>query len=365
MSYWNGTLWVSNQDAGTVTGIDAVTGKETTYRFGHPTAVIAAGPGVLLVGLLYGRSFEDRINQLTGKVARLFVGGLLEPIDPAVGWDTGMFQVDYATCAKLVNYPDEPAPGGWQLRPEIAAAMPEVSPDRRTYTFTIRPGYRFSPPSGQEVTAETFLFSIERALSAKGDNPPGPQFIDDIQGEGAFLAHRVAHVSGLRAEGDRLSITLVKPSPDFLERLAMPFFCPVPTDTPPASGASESITRDTGNGHGPFTVPSAGPYYVADYLNEEYAILKPNPNYPGPRAADARRDRASRGCRSLRGGGPRSECRVGWRRYVRPVAGPDERPGSEVGCRERSRGHRRPTVFRGALPGRRRPGLQRRQAAAL
>lgn len=33
---------------------------------------------------------------------------------------------------------------------------------------------------------------------------------------------------------DRLSITLVKPSAHFLQRLAMPFFCPVPTDTPPA-----------------------------------------------------------------------------------------------------------------------------------
>ena len=33
----------------------------------------------------------------------------------------------------------------------------------------------------------------------------------------------------------------------------------------------------------PQAVPSAGPYYVADHLYGEYTILKPNPNYPGPR----------------------------------------------------------------------------------
>ena len=30
-------------------------------------------------------------------------------------------------------------------------------------------------------------------------------------------------------------------------------------------------------------IPAAGPYYVADHNNEEYVILKRNPNYPGPR----------------------------------------------------------------------------------
>ena len=56
---------------------------------------------------------------------------------------------------------------GQQLRPEIAAAMPTVSADGRTYTFRIRPGFRFSPPSGQAVTAQTFRYSLERALSPK------------------------------------------------------------------------------------------------------------------------------------------------------------------------------------------------------
>ena len=67
----------------------------------------------------------------------------------------------------LLNYPDAAGPPGTVLRPEVAAAMPDISPDGRTYTFRIRPGFRFSPPSGQAVTAETFKATIERALSPK------------------------------------------------------------------------------------------------------------------------------------------------------------------------------------------------------
>ena len=58
-------------------------------------------------------------------------------------------QLEFATCAKLLNYPDHRAPQGTRLVPEVAAAMPAVSPDGRTYRFTVRPGFRFSPPSGR------------------------------------------------------------------------------------------------------------------------------------------------------------------------------------------------------------------------
>ena len=61
--------------------------------------------------------------------------------------------------------------------------MPEVSPDGRTYTFTIRPGYRFSPPSNEPVTAETFRYSIERALSPEARGP-APTYVSGHRGGG-------------------------------------------------------------------------------------------------------------------------------------------------------------------------------------
>jgi DNA-binding SARP family transcriptional activator/ABC-type oligopeptide transport system substrate-binding subunit len=285
LSVSDGVLWVANFDAGTVTGIDAVTGKlTTTYRFGHPVGPMAAGDGVLLASLEPGRPIEERIAALPGKVATFFAHPGELGDEPALNTDPGGYQIEFATCAKLLNYPDKPPPEGWNLQPEIAASMPTLSPDGRTYRFTVRPGYRFSPPSNEPLTAETFRYSIERALSPKlADNPaglvpPGPQFIDDIKGERAFRAGRAKHIFGLRAAGSTLSITLTRPSSDFLHRLALPYFCPVPTGTAFVAGAPRQ-RRTSGEGYD----VSAGPYYVADFNGEGYFNLRRNPNYPGPR----------------------------------------------------------------------------------
>jgi class 3 adenylate cyclase/ABC-type transport system substrate-binding protein len=281
MAFLDGTLWVANHDVGTITGIDAVTGTTRTLRFGHPVTTIAAGAGRLLIGVRPGRSIEDSIDALTGDVAKLIAyKSQIGDGDPAFDSGPAAFQIAYATCAKLLNYPDRSAPAGWQLRPEVAAAMPDISADGRTYTFTIRPGYRFSPPENEELTARTFRDSIERALSPRlGDGTFGPMFIDDIEGEREFREGSADHISGLRVEGDTLSITLVAPSADFLHRLALPFFCPVPADTPVVRGG----VAKGGTVFGGYHLPAAGPYYVADLNNEEYVILKRNPNYSGPR----------------------------------------------------------------------------------
>ena len=282
MSYADGTLWVVNQDVGTVTGIDAATGARRSFRFGHPLQTLAALKGKLLVSVNPGRTYEDRIDALKGKVARLF-GPTYEfdHPDPAISGNgyvhSFIFQAERATCAPLLGYPDAPPPRGQHLVPEVAAAMPTLSPDRRTYTFTVRRGFRFAPPSNAPLDAQTFRFSIERALNPKlGSRAPGIDFLGDLEGAQAFHAGRAAHVSGIRVRDQRISFTLTRPSADFLERLALPYFCPVPRDT---------LIKAAGVGV--FTGPApagAGPYSFSGLVwNGEYEILKRNPNYGGSR----------------------------------------------------------------------------------
>jgi ABC-type transport system substrate-binding protein len=290
----NGVVWVGNSDVGTVTGHRSVTGTQTTYRFRHPIGSLLAGAGKLFVELKYGRTYEDRIDALQGRVVKLLVEGVTEPqleLDPAQSSNTNLtYQIEFATCASLVRYPDSPAPAGWIVQPEVAAALPDISADGRTYKFTIRPGYRFSPNSNEPVTAETFRQSIERALSPKiggfiGGRTVGSYFVGDIQGERAFLAGKQQHISGLRAQGDTLTISLIRRSPDLLERLAMPWFCPVPTGTPVVpEGAVVAVQPGLpGGASSAEMVPSAVPYFVAENFGGEYTILKRNPNYHGPR----------------------------------------------------------------------------------
>lgn len=151
----------------------------------------------------------------------------------------------------------------------FAQALPRTSDGGKTYSFTIRSGYRFSPPSNEPVTAATFKYAIERTLDPRM-NSPGRMFARDIAGEHAFAAGTAKHISGVIARGNRLTIKLVQPSGDLPARLAMPFFCPVPLGTPV-------------DAHGLRLVPSAGPYYVASYEPGQGAVLKRNPNYAGGR----------------------------------------------------------------------------------
>ncbi len=155
--------------------------------------------------------------------------------------------------------------------------MPAVSADGRTYTFRIRPGYAFSPPSNEPITAETFRSTIERALDPRlGPDADGIQWLGDIVGASDYHAGKASVVSGLSSTDDTLSITLSAPSGTFLQRLTMPAFCPVPI----GSARIRSGVNDP-------PLPRSGPYYVSDHVSGQYLILARNPNYPGPRKLGA------------------------------------------------------------------------------
>ena len=148
--------------------------------------------------------------------------------------------------------------------------MPELSNRGRTYTFRIRRGMRFSPPSGAPLDARAFKHTFERALSpGAGPQPAALSMFGDVVGAEAFHAGRAQGVKGIVASGDRLSITLRSPAGDLPSRVAMPITCAVPADTPPPDKAQTPIA-------------SAGPYYVSSETPGQ-TVLERNPNYSGDR----------------------------------------------------------------------------------
>ncbi len=264
----DGSVWVANSGDGTVTRIDATTGT--------PAATIDVGGSPQSITVADGYAWVT-VDQPAVPLSRPLRGGTLrmdslydvDSLDPALAFQPLSWQILDATCAKLLNYPDRPGPAGSQLVPEVAQSLPTRSPDGLTYTFTIRPGFRFSPPSNQPVTAETFKYSIERTLNPRMRNPVATEF-DDIVGVPAFIAGRTDHIAGVTAHGDMLTIRLTEPAPDLLVRLTQPFFCAVPTDTPIDPEGLRAI-------------PSAGPYEIASYTPGQGVVLTLNPNYHGSR----------------------------------------------------------------------------------
>jgi peptide/nickel transport system substrate-binding protein len=250
-----------------------VTGDTRTFTLGHAVQPVAAGGGLLLAGI--AKAPEDIVAELPGTVLRAAAYETFVQNDPAIesfGRGEARRQVDAATCARLLDYPAEGSTDRPGLRPVVAAAMPEVSADGRTYTFQIRPGFAFSPPSNEPLTADTYRYSIERAMSpALGDDEiaPGYQYLSEIRGALALRNGQSERLEGLRVEGDRLIIDLVRPSATFLERLWLPLFCPVPIGTPVVNGGINDPP-----------IPSAGKYFIAGHYNDQLTILTRNPNYP-------------------------------------------------------------------------------------
>ena len=57
--------------------------------------------------------------------------------DPSLSYLSTGWELEYATCLKLVNYPDANGPRASQLVPEAASGFPKVSKDGKTYDFTV------------------------------------------------------------------------------------------------------------------------------------------------------------------------------------------------------------------------------------
>jgi peptide/nickel transport system substrate-binding protein len=170
-----------------------------------------------------------------------------EANDPAQSWDTSGWRIEYATCAKLMNYAD--LDGQTLLVPELASDV-SLGANGTVYTFTIGTGYFF--PDGTPVTVTDVQATFARALDPAMQSP---------------AADFLADLTGMSVAGNTITLNLAAPAGDFLHRMALPFFCVVPAATP----------------HTPIDFPpSAGPYLVVSSSNTE-VVLGRNPFYLGPR----------------------------------------------------------------------------------
>jgi ABC-type transport system substrate-binding protein len=132
-------------------------------------AMLAAG-----VGLLATARFAVASPTKDGGIFRYGTTGASVQVDPQVAYITTAWWLEYATAAKLYNWQD----GTNRLVPEGASDY-KISNRGRTYTFTIRKGFRFS--DGTPVTARNFAYAIDRVAN-KDLASPGAQFITDPNG---------------------------------------------------------------------------------------------------------------------------------------------------------------------------------------
>jgi peptide/nickel transport system substrate-binding protein len=235
-----------------------------TRRLWLSLAMLAAGGGMLAASALGSPSRP-------GGIFRVGISGASAQIDPQVSYITTAWWLEYATAAKLYNWPDRPGPLGNRLVPEVAASF-TVSNRGRKYTFFIRPGFRFS--DGTPVTAKSFAYAFDRVASHDLESP-GAAFITDPNGTNIVGAKAVndgnaKHVSGVTAKGNRLIVRLKKPDGSFLTKLTMPFF--------QATSRKLPLTKEVTGAY-----PSAGPYRFTRNEVNVLTSIRRNQYYRGAR----------------------------------------------------------------------------------
>ena len=197
--------------------------------------------------------------------AEISRGGTLRFVYPpeGVGPDpqaSSDYRILNATQLTLYAFPD--VEGATQILPAAAAGLPVVSKDGRTYTITIRPGFRFS--DGEPVAARNFAVAFNRLFNPKLGS--GNTFLfDDVVGAVDMLEGRDASVSGVSVTAGKLRVRLRSPRPDFLVRLTNTSISATPLDMPIVRGGVLDAT------------PSAGPYYLKEHVRGLRAIIARNP----------------------------------------------------------------------------------------
>jgi peptide/nickel transport system substrate-binding protein len=199
-----------------------------------------------------------------GGTATVLMGTAPDFLDPQEGYTTQAAEADWITYTPLLTYRHASGKTGTELIPGLAASLPKVSSDGKTYTLTLRKGLKFS--NGRAVKASDFTYTIERAIKL---NWGGKSFFTNyIAGASAYDTGSSSTISGIRTNDSsgQIVIHLTSPYGAFANVLAFPAAGLVPTGT-----AMKNLSNNPPPGVGPYEITAVSP-------NRTFSLVK-NPSF--------------------------------------------------------------------------------------
>ncbi|RPK66994.1 putative D,D-dipeptide-binding periplasmic protein DdpA precursor [Streptomyces sp. ADI96-02] len=175
------------------------------------------------------------------------------PLDPAVGYEAGLWNVLRQTVQTLTIAPR----GGGAPVPEAARSCTFTDTENESYRCTLRAGLTFA--DGTPITAEDVKYSIQRVIDIKAESGPIALLsnIDTIETKG----------------DDQIVFHLRTPDATFPYKLATPAAGIVPKGKYPARG-----------GRTGFQIDGSGPYTMKPEAEGDRVVrieLTRNPSYKG------------------------------------------------------------------------------------
>lgn len=215
------------------------------------------------------------------KVLNVIVPSDIKGFDPMMASDLGSASQIAKIYEGLLTYHWLKKP--YELIPNLAESMPEISKDGLTYTFKLRKGVMFQDDKafpegkGREVTAEDFVYSFKRHADTKNQSTGWWLFDGKIKGLNEWrekyskleVTDYSEEIEGLVAiDRYTLQFKLSKVFPQFLYSLAMPFSFVVAKEVVDFYGR-EFINHPVGT----------GPYILPSFNQGKKLVYTKNPNY--------------------------------------------------------------------------------------
>src|SRR5436305_1081892 len=207
---------------------------------------------------------------------QVFVPGLEEgnadlySFDPALAPDAYSAYAIEMVFTGLVQIDDQE-----KVKPQLASTW-DISSDRLTYTFHLRPNLTFS--DGTPLTSADVAYSIDRALQPSLQSVTAAYYLKYIKDSDKLAAGSIKTIIGdsiKTPDASTVVITANKPVPFFLK--AMTFQCAFIVEKSLITRYGKTWTDHLSEGGGD------GPFMVQSYVHSKQIVFVPNPKYYGAR----------------------------------------------------------------------------------
>src|SRR6478609_4964879 len=193
-------------------------------------------------------------------------------VDPQLSYTLGGFEVLWNVYTPLLTYKHVRGAAGTQVVPGLAEAMPEISPDGKTYKLKLRSNMKYS--DGTAIKASDFAYGIQRLFKTDSG---GSVFFNGIVGAKDYADGKANTISGIKTDdntGD-ITIELAEANGTFENVLGLMFAAPVPPSTPLDKEATNAPP------------PSSGPFMITKVEAPRTLTMQRNPNFKTVKDAGA------------------------------------------------------------------------------
>jgi ABC-type transport system substrate-binding protein len=253
-------------------------------------AILVLGVLVLSTALVSSSWATERAGPQRGGTLRLLGTSDIFNLDTTSGYYTVLYIISRAFTRQLVSYPASPDfRKELQLAPDVATAVPTranggISAEGKTYTFHIKRGVKWDTTPPRQVTAADFVREFKLLCNPAAPTGAPGYFTSTIVGMKKYCdgfakvkgtAPAIAKYASSRplpgavAKGPlTFVLRLVKPAPDFLNILALPFSSARPVEYMKYVPDSADLRQNT---------ISDGPYKIVKYVPTKEFQLQRNP----------------------------------------------------------------------------------------